>query len=90
MANNIRSLFGQKVRQIRLSKNNLSQEKLAFECDLHRTYISDIERGTRNVSLENIEKIAKALNVQPKDLFDFTTVENIEQKEISGGKMNED
>ncbi|WP_434813159.1 helix-turn-helix domain-containing protein [Bacillus halotolerans] len=73
MTKNIKSLFGQKVRQIRLSKNNMSQEKLAFECDLHRTYISDIERGTRNVSLDNIEKIAKALDVEPKDLFDFTT-----------------
>ncbi|TQR95528.1 helix-turn-helix domain-containing protein [Paenibacillus ottowii] len=80
MANNIRSLFGQKVRQIRLSKSNVSQEKLAFECDLHRTYISDIERGTRNVSLDNIDKIAKALDVQPKDLLDFTTIDNIEQK----------
>lgn len=80
MANNIRLLFGQKVRQIRLSKSNMSQEKLAFECDLHRTYISDIERGTRNVSLDNIEKIAKALGVQPKDLLDFTTIDNCEQK----------
>jgi len=49
----------------------ISQEELAFLCGLHRTYISDIERGTRNVSLENIEKIARALNVSPKDLFDF-------------------
>ncbi|MED1205604.1 helix-turn-helix domain-containing protein [Heyndrickxia acidicola] len=75
MTKNIRSLFGQRVRQIRLSKNNMSQEKLAFECDLHRTYISDIERGTRNVSLDNIEKISKALEVEPKDLFDFTTID---------------
>ncbi|AMR45511.1 MULTISPECIES: helix-turn-helix domain-containing protein [Bacillus] len=76
---NIRSLFGQRVRQIRLSKINMSQEKLAFDCDLHRTYISDIERGTRNVSLDNIEKIAKALQVQPKDLFDFTTINEMRQ-----------
>ncbi|WP_434512850.1 helix-turn-helix domain-containing protein [Desulfitobacterium sp. AusDCA] len=39
--------------------------------NLHRTYISDIERGTRNVSLDNIYKISMALNVTPKDLFDF-------------------
>lgn len=80
MAKHIRSLFGQRVRQIRLSRSNMSQEKLAFECDLHRTYISDIERGTRNVSLDNIEKIANALDVQPKDLLDFTTIYDVEQK----------
>ena len=67
----------------------MSQEKLAFECDLHRTYISDIERGTRNVSLDNIEKIAKALDVQPKDLLDFTIIDTFQQKENNGGKENE-
>ncbi|MEH7693973.1 helix-turn-helix domain-containing protein [Bacillus altitudinis] len=89
MTKNIKFQFGQKVRQVRLSQS-MSQEKLAFECNLHRTYISDIERGTRNVALDNIEKIALALNVQPKDLLDFTTLENNEQKGISGGKKNED
>lgn len=79
MSNNFRSSFGQRVRQIRLSKNNMSQEKLAFDCDLHRTYISDIERGTRNVSLDNIEKISNALGVHPKDLFDFTTINQMRQ-----------
>lgn len=80
MDKNIRLLFGQRVRQIRLSKNNMSQEKLAFDCDLHRTYISDIERGTRNVSLDNIERIAKALGVEPKDLLDFTTIHKLPQR----------
>ncbi|MGS0765679.1 helix-turn-helix domain-containing protein [Syntrophomonas curvata] len=69
-ANNIKSMFGNTVRTIRLSMG-ISQEELAFLCGLHRTYISDIERGTRNVSLENIAKIARALGVSPKDLFDF-------------------
>ncbi|MFK4427949.1 helix-turn-helix transcriptional regulator (plasmid) [Bacillus thuringiensis serovar sumiyoshiensis] len=77
MGRNIRVLFGQKVRQIRLLQNNMSQEKLAFKCDLHRTYISDIERGNRNVSLDNIEKIAKALDVQPKDLLNFDSQINL-------------
>lgn len=69
MNDNIRILFGQKVREFRLSKG-LSQEELAFSCGLHRTYISDIERGTRNVSLDNIKRIAEALNLSPKELFD--------------------
>lgn len=77
MGRNIRVLFGQNVRQIRLLQRNMSQEKLAFKCDLHRTYISDIERGNRNVSLDNIEKIAKALDVQPKDLLNFDSPINL-------------
>lgn len=77
MGRNIRVLFGQNVRQIRLLQKNMSQEKLAFKCDLHRTYISDIERGNRNVSLDNIEKIAKALDVQPKDLLNFDSPINL-------------
>lgn len=60
--------FGQTVRRLRLSKN-ISQEKFADMCNLHRTYISDIELGKRNVSLENIEKMAKALDIHISDLF---------------------
>lgn len=60
--------FGQTMRKIRLSKD-ISQEKFADMCDLHRTYISDIELGKRNVSLENIEKIANALNLKISELF---------------------
>lgn len=70
MTTNIKSLFGSTVRTIRVSMG-ISQEELAFLCGLHRTYISDIERGKRNVSLENIEKIAHALKVSPKELFNF-------------------
>ncbi|CAN7767911.1 helix-turn-helix transcriptional regulator [Paenibacillus sp. LjRoot153] len=71
---NIRILFGKRVRAIR-SSMGVSQEEFAFLCGLHRTYISDIERGTRNVSLENVERIAHALKVTPKDLFDFQSLE---------------
>ena len=46
-----------------------SQEELADLCGLHRTYISDIELGKRNVSLENIDKIAQALQVKKSELF---------------------
>lgn len=60
--------FGQTVRKIRMSKD-ISQEKYADMCNLHRTYISDIELGKRNVSLENIEKIANALDMSISKLF---------------------
>jgi transcriptional regulator with XRE-family HTH domain len=64
----IRKQFGKKLKELRL-KQGLSQEKLAELCNLHRTYISSVERGKRNISLLNIEKIAKALNVDPNILL---------------------
>ena len=54
----IRKVFGDNLRQMRLSKG-LSQEKFAELCGLHRTYISDIECYQRNVSIDNVQKIAK-------------------------------
>jgi transcriptional regulator with XRE-family HTH domain len=60
--------FGQRVRQLRKEKN-LSQEDLSFKADLHRTYIGMIERAEKNITLVNIEKIAKALSVDIKELF---------------------
>ena len=61
-------VFGHTIRDIRLSKQ-ISQEKFADMCGLHRTYVSDIELGKRNVSLENIEKMADALEIKISDLF---------------------
>lgn len=61
--------YGQAIRESRLSKN-ISQEELAYLCNLHRTYISDVELGKRNLSLENIEKIAKALDMSLSKLFE--------------------
>ena len=65
----IQQKFGDKLRELRKQKG-LSQEDLALKSGLHRTYISDIERGSRNVSLKNIEKISKALGISPKSLLD--------------------
>jgi transcriptional regulator with XRE-family HTH domain len=62
--------FGNKIREIR-KQQGVSQEGLADLADLDRTYIGGIERGIRNPSLRNIGKIAKALKVKPKNLFDF-------------------
>jgi transcriptional regulator with XRE-family HTH domain len=65
---NIKKKFGATVRTMR-QKRGLSQEEFADLCGLHRTYIGAIERGERNVSLENIQKIAKALGVSIAALF---------------------
>jgi transcriptional regulator with XRE-family HTH domain len=63
-------LFGQRVRELRLAKG-VSQEALADEAGVHRTFMGSVERGERNISLENIVKIAKALNCRPSKLLDY-------------------
>jgi transcriptional regulator with XRE-family HTH domain len=60
--------FGRKIRLLRV-KNGLSQEELAEQANLHRTYISSLELGHRNVSLKNIQALADALGVSPGELF---------------------
>jgi len=60
--------FGKRVRELR-TKLEISQEALADLCRLDRTYLSGIERGKRNVSLRNIEIIAKALDVSISKLM---------------------
>ncbi|REJ91922.1 MAG: XRE family transcriptional regulator [Planctomycetota bacterium] len=64
----VRELFGRKLRTVRRSKG-VSQEKLAALAGLHRTYISSVERGERNISLLNIDRLARALNVSLRDLM---------------------
>jgi transcriptional regulator with XRE-family HTH domain len=60
-------VFGENLRRIRLL-NELSQEQLADLAGLDRTYVSSVERGKRNISLENIFKLAGALKVNPEEL----------------------
>jgi len=62
--------FGEKVREER-HKLNLSQEELAFRAGVHRTYIGMIERAEKNITLENIEKVAKALKININELLTF-------------------
>lgn len=64
----IRENFGARVRELRL-KAKLSQEELADQAELDRSYVGGVERGERNVSLVNIHKIARALKVKPGALF---------------------
>lgn len=65
------AVFGLRLKELRIERG-LSQEELGSLADLDRTYISGIERGTRNVGLINVFRIAKALNVPPAELFSET------------------
>ena len=60
--------LGENIRKFRLERG-LSQEKLALLSGLHRTYVGAVERGERNVTLKNIEKLAKTLNITLEELF---------------------
>lgn len=64
----IRSILGERIKFFR-KKKGFSQEDLGFKSSLHRTYISEVERGRRNISILNIAKIAKALDIDIKKLF---------------------
>lgn len=65
---NIKEQFGITIRYYRI-RQNLSQEELAELSGLHRTYISEVERGERNISLENMHKIALALSTTLSEIF---------------------
>ncbi|MBN2291988.1 MAG: helix-turn-helix transcriptional regulator [Pirellulales bacterium] len=64
----VASRFGDKLRKLR-KKKEVSQEELADRAGLHRTYVSSVERGERNVSLETIDKLARALNLSLRDIM---------------------
>ena len=60
---------GNRIRELR-SQTGLSQEKFALKIDMDRTYFATVESGKRNISLQNIEKIAKGLDVSLAELFE--------------------
>ena len=64
----INKKVGLNIRKAR-EKKGWSQEQLAFEANLHRAYIGQIERGEKNIGLKNLEKIAKTLNISVKKLI---------------------
>jgi len=65
----VKTTFGTALRTLREDRG-YSQEALAEQAGLHRNYVGGVERGERNVALENIVKLAQALSIRTKDLFD--------------------
>jgi transcriptional regulator with XRE-family HTH domain len=81
----IRNVFGQRVRELR-SRSGMSQESLAHRAELTRSYITEIERGARNISILNIEKIAAALTVSIEYIFSderFSANPTYQQKDFT-------
>lgn len=68
MSEEILIRFGRVIRQIRIEKR-ISQEEFADMCGMHRSYMSDVELGKRNISLENIERISRAFNMTIAQIF---------------------
>ena len=68
MTTSIQKAFGMCIREFR-SKTGLSQEKFALSIEMDRTYYASVESGKRNISIKNIEKIAKGLDVTLEELF---------------------
>ncbi len=64
----IQQIFGLRLRELRLEKG-LSQEALGLKAELDRTYITSVENGKRNVSIQAIQKIIKALDISFSDFF---------------------
>jgi transcriptional regulator with XRE-family HTH domain len=74
-----REIFGRNLRLLRRLKD-ISQEQLALDANLSRTYVSEVERGARNVSIDNMGLLADALGVQLKDLLDPELLSGMQQK----------
>lgn len=64
----IKLKIGQRIKYLR-KELGLSQESLAYEAEVDRTYVTDVENGRRNVSIEILEKLVKALNVSIAEFF---------------------
>ncbi len=64
----IKKLFGERVRELRTNAN-LSQEKFALQIDMDRTYLASVESGKRNISIDNIQKIADGFGISLEELF---------------------
>jgi transcriptional regulator with XRE-family HTH domain len=79
MSIDLLKLVGERVRTLRKEKG-YTQDQLAEIAQIHNRYISDIERGERNITLETLEKVITALNVLPNEIFKFENIESIEDR----------
>jgi transcriptional regulator with XRE-family HTH domain len=68
---NVCAKFGKRLCQLRKEKKSWSQEQLALESGLARSYVSGVERGIRNISLKNICRLAEILEIRPSELLMF-------------------
>lgn len=66
---NIRDLLAANLKRLRAERAGWSQEQLAHEAGLHRTFVAHVERKMRNISIDNIERLARALGVSPSALL---------------------
>ena len=66
----IKIKVGKRIKELR-NRLGISQEELAFKSEIHRTYIASLEVGKRNVSIETLEKVVKALEVSMSEFFKF-------------------
>lgn len=83
----IKNLVGQEIRKLR-TKQGYSQEKLSEVCGLDRIYIADVELGKRNISIENLYKIATGLEISLSELFSFETpIEKTIILDVNGEKF---
>jgi transcriptional regulator with XRE-family HTH domain len=71
----IKAKIGIRIKELREIRN-MSQKDLSYSSDLDRSYIASVENGKRNISIVNIEKIAKALDITLKDFFNNGKFEN--------------
>ncbi len=65
----IRKELGKRIKDLRTNKIKLSQEKFALQINMDRTYLASVEAGKRNISIDNLEKIANGLNISLSELF---------------------
>jgi len=64
----IKAIVGQRIRELR-NELGISQEALANKAEIDRTYVTDVENGRRNISIENLYKLVNALEIEFKDFF---------------------
>lgn len=77
----IQSAFGLTLRALR-SKNGISQEQFALQIGMDRTYYASVESGKRNISIQNIQKIAKGFEISLSELFRFVDLA-MQDKEVT-------